>query len=367
VSPSAWGGCTFDRVRIDATFEGARANGCRLEAPGAIDIRIAPENTPINPSPWYAFRVTADRARSVELTLHYAASRHRYAPKISHDGVNWSPLEPQRIVVSEDGASATLRVAVGPKPLWIAAQELWGNERYELWTRQLAAAKPYLARTRLGTSLEGRDIWMLDSDPAARKQATIVIIGRQHPPEVTGAYALAAFVEHLLADAPLARDFRERYRLIVVPNLNPDGVAHGNWRHNRGGVDLNRDWGPFTQPETRLVRDLLDGITAQSAGKLALVLDFHSTWRDLMYTQRDDEVTQPVDFTARWIAAIRRHLPDYQLERDPKNSGIPSARTYVYGKYGVPSITYEVGDDTDRTQIGKISSEAAAAMIETLQ
>lgn len=365
--PSAWGGCTFERVWIDATFEGARANGCRLEARGAIDIRIAPENTPINPSPWYAFRVTADRARSVELTLHYAESRHRYAPKLSHDGVHWSQLEPHRIVVSEDGASATLRVEVGPQPLWIAAQELWTNERYELWTEQLAAAQPYLARTRLGASLQGRDIWMLDSDPGAQKPATIVILGRQHPPEVTGAYALAAFVEYLLADASPARDFRERYRLVIVPNLNPDGVAHGHWRHNLAGVDLNRDWGPFTQPETQLMRDLLGGIASQPAGKLALVLDFHSTWRDLMYTQRDDEITQPVDFTARWIAAIRRHLPEYQLERNARNTGIPSARTYVYDKYGVPSITYEVGDDTDREQIGSISSAAAAALMETLE
>jgi hypothetical protein len=33
-------------------------------------------------------------------------------------------------------------------------------------------------------------------------------------------------------------------------NANPDGVDKGHWRLNDGGVDLNRDWGPFTQPET---------------------------------------------------------------------------------------------------------------------
>src|SRR3546814_1987601 len=66
------------------------------------------------------------------------------------------------------------------------------------------------------------------------------------------------FVDELAADSPLARDFRERTLVIVLPLLNPDGVVEGNWRGNINGQDLNRDWGPFTQSETRAVRDLLE-------------------------------------------------------------------------------------------------------------
>src|SRR3546814_5185364 len=55
------------------------------------------------------------------------------------------------------------------------------------------------------------------------------------------------FVDELAADSPLARDFRERTLVIVLPLLNPDGVVEGNWRGNINGQDLNRDWGPFTQ------------------------------------------------------------------------------------------------------------------------
>src|SRR3546814_2301684 len=82
-------------------------------------------------------------------------------------------------------------------------------------------------------------------------------LGRQHPRETTGTQALMGFVDELAADSPLARDFRERTLVIVLPLLNPDGVVEGNWRGNINGQDLNRDWGPFTQSETRAVRDVL--------------------------------------------------------------------------------------------------------------
>ena len=67
----------------------------------------------------------------------------------------------------------------------------------------------------------------------------------------------------------------------MIPNMNPDGVEHGFWRHNMGGIDLNRDWGPFTQPETVLVRDQLDRFVQTGSPQLSLFLDFHSTDRDV--------------------------------------------------------------------------------------
>ena len=73
----------------------------------------------------------------------------------------------------------------------------------------------------------------------------MAIVGRQHPPEVTGSMALMEFVETIVGASDLAKEFRQSFRTIVIPLMNPDGVAAGNWRHNLNGVDLNRDWGPF--------------------------------------------------------------------------------------------------------------------------
>jgi len=46
-----------------------------------------PEAADINPSPWYAFRVTSDRKRQLKATLVYGTSKHRYWPMVSEDGI----------------------------------------------------------------------------------------------------------------------------------------------------------------------------------------------------------------------------------------------------------------------------------------
>src|SRR3546814_4989853 len=112
-------------------------------------------------------------------------------------------------------------------------------------------------RSVIGASERGRPLQMLAlGNPDAREG--LLVRSRQHPPETTGTQALMGFVDELAADSPLARDFRERTLVIVLPLLNPDGVVEGNWRGNINGQDLNRDWGPFTQSETRAARDLLE-------------------------------------------------------------------------------------------------------------
>jgi hypothetical protein len=47
-----------------------------------------------------------------------------------------------------------------------------------------------------------------------------------------------------------------RAELWIVPDLNPDGHAAGS-RVNAAGADLNRDFGRFSQPETRIARALI--------------------------------------------------------------------------------------------------------------
>ena len=125
-------------------------------------------------------------------------------------------------------------------------------------------------------------------------------------------------------------------------------VADGHWRLNANGIDLNRDWGPFTQPETQAVMDWVN--QQEAAGhKLVLMLDFHSTWEDLFYTP---SIQDPPGYATNWLNAVRERLPDFPFRHVPsKDYEQPNSKNYFFTSRGIPAITYEVGDDTDREAI----------------
>ena len=68
-------------------FDGARLNGVAHDGDDHYTLWITAENTPINPSPWYGFKVWSTAAKEVKLKFTYDGSRSRYYPKISKDGL----------------------------------------------------------------------------------------------------------------------------------------------------------------------------------------------------------------------------------------------------------------------------------------
>ncbi len=356
--------CGFGDLRFDAGFEGARLSECRQTGKDEYSLGNAPENTPVNSSPWYAFRVLSERERTIRVFFHYGTHKHRYRPKVSRDGESWRLMDESsyRLILDETAVRFTLRV--GPELLYVAAQELVTNSDYANW-RQVQAALQHVEDREIGRTLGNRPLHALTTAGAASDW--ILIVGRQHPPEITGALALLPFVERLLRQDELAERFRHRYRLLIVPNLNPDGVASGHWRHNYGGVDLNRDWGLFTQPETSAVIAELERVLGQPGQRLVLGLDFHSTRRDVFYTQEDGEVAILPDFTADWLRAIAHGVPGFTVDRAAsRNSGRPVFKHYISETYGVPAITYEMGDRTDRDLIRRVALVAAESMMTLL-
>lgn len=344
--------CESPELRVDAGFDGAGFHHCVVEPDGRVTISIRPEDAPpINPSPWYAFRLTPDGATAATVELTFSSGYARYQPKISSDGETFTPLPADVVERSADGQSMSFTVPLAGRPVRVTAQELLLPDDYAEWLRQLAS-RPGITMTTLGESVDDRPIHAVRT--AARREA-VLLLGRQHPPEVSGALAMRRFVDTVLADTPLAARFRDRYEVVVVPLINPDGVARGHWRHNVGGVDLNRDWGPFTQPETQSVAVMLDDL--ERAGTAPrLMLDFHSTRSSLFYTQMPDDSGE--DFASVWLARSRPRAPEYDFSHEPREtSQQANAKNYFHRRYRIPSITYEVGDEADRDVL-----EAAAAV-----
>jgi murein tripeptide amidase MpaA len=357
--------CEFGDFAIRADFPTARASGCRRSGPDEVVVRIAPESSDINPSPWYAFRIETDEPRVLYATLEYRGARHRYMPRVSTDGRSWRPLERGSVTVQEDG-SARLRLGLQRGSTYVAAREPWPAQRHDEWTRSWAA-RPDLAVSVLGRSREGREILMIRSDPTKSRSHTLVITGRQHPPEVSGAASLEHFVSELFADTPTARRFRATHRVVVVPLLNPDGVERGHWRNGAGGVDLNRDWGRFSQPEIALVGALIARIEEDPTDSLAMVVDFHSTRRDVFYTQRDEDLMRSGFSYASWLARLQTRLGGEGIARSPShNPQNPTAKTWLYQRYRIPAMTYETGDDTPPERIERLARAAALTLMEEL-
>jgi protein MpaA len=124
-----------------------------------------------------------------------------------------------------------------------------------------------LGLEELGLSTEGRPIW--GALPAGRaKEKPLLIVGGVHGDEGASVEAVVALARRLAAGEIAAGP------LVVVPALNPDGLARGV-KNNARDVDLNRNFAarnwraehapgyspgaqPLSEPEARLLADLVD-------------------------------------------------------------------------------------------------------------
>jgi Zinc carboxypeptidase len=365
--------CQTDGAVLDTNFPAGKVASCQVTGSNEFTLTIEPEDAPpINCSAWYAFRLKPREGAAtqrIKVNLNYGICGHRYWPKSSTDGTQWDYLPKKNVAITKvaNVNQASLTVRMGDAPIFISAQEIIVPATYGAWIEKMATSQS-VDQWILGKSAEGRDIPALTlKHTGSNPKHRVILIGRQHPPEITGALAMLPFVETLNADTELARKYRAKFTTVVVPMLNPDGVVRGHWRHNTGSTDLNRDWGPFKQPETRLMDNLLKEIATHPDKELSFFADFHSTQNDIFYTIPDEFPTKPKLFIKKWLGRLQERMPDYKVERSTNaNLEQANSKNYVYKTYGVPSVTYEMGDETDRELIKKIAREAGTAMMETL-
>lgn len=166
--------------------------------------------------------------------------------------------------------------------LLLAAQSAWAASpapvtTYAQMTARLKAAaarSPLVRVASLGKSAGGtRDLWLVRlADPAAdpAKTTRLLVLCRQHGDEPASTEAVLHLIHSLASGGdPALRSELTHVTLYFVPMINPDGAGAGT-RVNGVGADLNRDWGLFTQPETREVAN------AAKLIRPALIIDAHN-------------------------------------------------------------------------------------------
>ncbi len=357
---------TINGVSVDNTFDGARLNSFSHIEGNRFEIKITAENEPINPSPWYAFRIMSEGAKTVVIELEYGKANHRYWPKISEDGKNWRRIDSTNFEVLKGRKRARLILEVDSDKTWVSGQEIINSTDITDWAKQFANIDETQFEA-IGKSKLGRDLVHLDIKNGATKNKEIIaVVSRQHPPEVTGNMAMIAFIEEIMNDSDLSKKFREKYRVLVYPMLNPDGVDLGHWRHNAGGIDLNRDWAEYNQPEIRQIcEDIIKKANAANS-EVILGLDFHSTYSDVYYTIADSIQTVMPTFANDWIAEIEKNLEGFNARVSPAAVTSPVSKNWFYNEFKAVGIVYEIGDSTPRNIIKKKGEVSAREMMKIL-
>ena len=91
--------CASPLLAVDAAFDGGNFHRCEFLSTDAVLIEIHPEDAPpINPSAWYAFRVTpAQSNTALAITLQVQDGPARYWPWVSADGEDWTRLPESQV------------------------------------------------------------------------------------------------------------------------------------------------------------------------------------------------------------------------------------------------------------------------------
>ena len=354
-------------ISVDNQFEGSRLNAASLLNDSTLRIVVLPENEPINPSPWYAFRMTTTQTKRIWIQIDYSNYKHRYLPKWCRDGVNWENISSPLQYVNQDSSQVLFSVDLVKDTVWIAAQDVVNSKRVNQWCEQISNEKKAVHLREGGRSVLGRNIPCLDIFHGSKSgKPLIVVLSRQHPPEVTGYFAMQKFVDEVLSGTALSQAFLDKYRVLVFPLMNPDGVDLGHWRHNAGGIDLNRDWAEYHQPETRQVADFIVSESRRFNSKVLIGLDFHSTWYDIFYTNVDSMNWVLPGFKEKWLKGIKDNIPENFFRERPSGLGQPVTKGWFYTTFKAIGITYEIGDDSPRELLAEKGKISAQVMMELL-
>ena len=352
----------IDGIQASNNFDGARLNDFYSKNDSIIAV-ISPENYPINNSAWYAFKLTSKKTQTVDVYLKYKHGTHRYAPKISKDFKQWKLLEASLVSVI-DTATVKLKLNLNANPLYVAAQPVQNSKIVYEWG--VSKANEKRKWITIGSSRGGIPLKRLELN-IDKNKPTICIIGRQHPPEVTGWFAQKEFTETLLNESELSKRFLKEFNVIVYPLLNPDGVNQGHWRTGLGGVDLNRDWALYKQSEIKQVAQSIVDFANTYNSEIVLGIDFHSTYYDVFYENNDPSFNLKLpNFKANWISVIKKSMPNETFKVSEIEQGKPISMDWFSRQFNAPGVTYEMGDDTTYEKIKYKAENTANTMMKLM-
>lgn len=373
-------------LSITSNFDAGAVEVVSASSADDIRLRIRGDNRS-EFAQWFYFRLSGVRDERCVMRFENAAACaypegwRDYSAVASYDRVHWF-----RVPTSYDGQTLTIEHTPEFDTVYYAYFEPYSEARHDDF---LGAAQqmPQASLVELGRTLEGRPLSMLvlGASESATPKRNVWVIARQHPGETMAEWFVEGMVNRLLgwgdwAGDPVARTLLEHANFYIVPNMNPDGSAHGNLRTNGAGTNLNREWmepSAERSPEVLAVRDAMHVIGCD------LFFDIHGD-KALPYVFVAGSEMLP-SFTeqqrreqAAFIAAFKQASPDFQdvhgyAPSKYKEDALKLASKYVGHEFGCLSLTLEMpfkdnADLPDETVgwNGERSAVLGAAMLQPI-
>ena len=228
------------------------------------------------------------------------------------------------------------------------------EQRVQGWVKKYPKL---VSRQSIGKSNEGRDLTILRISSSQDDSLPAMYVGAGIHGVETSERDLLWWIEHLLnrSDRPRIRKILGQRVIWAQPTMNPDGLVRRT-RKNALAVDLNRNFGrhwqrhvnressgypgkkPFSEPETRAVRDFL--VTKEN---LRVYVDFHRVQRMIIVPDvgkggsKSKELVRVAKKLNEAMGDFRTHTLPF---RSPTQGGF--SIDWVWYRLGVAAFTWEL-------------------------
>lgn len=229
-------------MKISSNFDSGNISVVSYTSPYSADLEINKDKES-DFFQWFYFRLQGCKNKKVTLRIVNAASAsfpegwENYKAVASYDRKNWFRVDTSYI-------NGVLNISITPKmnSIYFAYFAPYSNEDH-LDLLGHCEKSNYCEIMDLGSTLDGRDINLLQIGSFSPEKKTIWITGRQHPGESMAEWLCDGLINRLLdQNDPIISKLLDKACFYICPNMNPDGTVRGHLRSNSAGINLNREW-----------------------------------------------------------------------------------------------------------------------------